>query len=376
VKCSTRSILVLWFIVLSSDALAQEFEAPELLRLYEQTLKTFDKCTFTVTQKKYANHAGAPPDQLFYSDSVRVWRDENRWKAIEESTSRYLQNGQLQTVQQAHEWMQPAKGEFMVGLDKIGGNPKSLLVRLHDLSEGELRRAKAHTFCVVVTGYLFWDQQPLPETLRRATLTAKKVELDRRPVWLLEGRGPWGYHALWLDPAHGFLPRRILARKEGPDLIEIDTDKVTSLAAFQNGDYKLYTTQLDAERFAVVRGREVIAGFTMISNTHAANGDVTTCREIVSFSDINPQPDFTNDPFVLSSRIPDGFHVTVDEKRGINHEWRNGQVEATVNQAAVANLGGNRFVTGSFLRPAVLLLSLLALICLGVAYWFRRRKRV
>jgi hypothetical protein len=329
-----------------------------------------------VTEKKYGNHAGSPPDQLFFSDSVRVWRDENRWKTSSESTSRYLQNGQLRTVQRADEWLQPAKGEFLVSLDKTGGTATGALVRLHDLSEGELRRAKAQTFCVVVTGYLSWDQLPLPETLRKATLTAKKVELDRRPVWLLEGRGPWGYHALWLDPAHEFLPRRIQARKEGADLIEIDMGKVTSLAAFQNGDYTLYTKQFDADRFTVVQGREVIVGFTMITNYHAANGDVTAGREIVSFADVNLRPDFTNDPFVLSCRIPDGLSVTVDEKRGIDHEWRNGQVVAKVNQAAVANLEGNRFVIGSLLRPAVLLLCLLALACLGVTYWVRRRKRV
>lgn len=380
--CSTDvSSSLLFFPACPSKATAEKLTAADLLAKYEQTLAMFQKATFRVHVLSYSDWPGfSPQGGPYRDDSFQIWVDGERWKQMESCVSRGLERGRVRADKEGNELLCSGKGSISVVLD-AEGRPKGILASLQELSEEQRRRISCYQrFSVAINGGMDFDQFSLPETLHQSQLSAREVRWDGRRLWLLEGTGPWGYHALWLDPQQGFLPRRILQRKQGEDKMfwgQGQNTTVDTVPSERYGPWKQASQQWDITRFGTANSKPVITGFTLTSAIQTAQGvrspDTTHARHVVSFSEINLNPDFSRDPFVITTRIPNGLHVTVREQRGIDYEWRDGEIVKSVNQSSVGNLEGHWFQGGSLFGRGLLLLAFLVVGGFSFLCWYKRR---
>jgi hypothetical protein len=113
---------------------------------------------------------------------------------------------------------------------------------------------------------------------------------------------------------------------------------------------------------------------TVICREVYENGFWTLTTEELKFSDIEIDP-VTSGPsdFTVKTKIPNGAPIVVSDSPGIKYEWQDGKIVKSVNQPSVANLEGNWFQPGSWLRRALLLLGTLGLA--AAAYWYVKRTR-
>lgn len=73
--------------------------------------------------------------------------------------------------------------------------------------------------------------------------------------------------------------------------------------------------------------------------------------------------------------IPNGTRVSVQNRRGINYEWRDGSIQKVVDRPAVASVEKNRFQESSGLGFWLWVLVAIGILSLGLALVFRRKSR-
>jgi hypothetical protein len=360
------------------SASAQELSPSELVERYERTLTAFSRASFTARTATYFNNdtspANGPSNELVES----IWRDGKRWKVVLRSTHRRVEKGKTITTRSANEEVYPGKGRYSLIIDPETGKAEGMLANLAELSADEQNRVAFASFGVGVSGVLMHTRYPLPEVLRKANkLTATRTTLEKKPCWLLEAQGEWGNHSLWLDPDRDFLPRRMVLVKENKARVYVSPGKIFTIATMPanfNGPWKRSVQQFDAARFELVGGRHLVTAWKLTREVTSINTTSRFWTDVV-LSDINLNPNFTKDTFRLTTPVPDGMRVTVDEQRGIDFEWRDGKVVKKVNQAAAANLEGNLFRAGSGGWRNLLVGGGLvaAVLLLGGVWWYRRR---
>lgn len=95
------------------------------------------------------------------------------------------------------------KNYFVVGYDK-----KPTTYEVHAL----------RGFFGPLYGYLRYDAgHNLPSLLQLGEVSVSS-SIDDHPTIRIVSRGDYGMHVVWLDPAFGYLPRKIEMRKQGNDL--------------------------------------------------------------------------------------------------------------------------------------------------------------
>jgi hypothetical protein len=135
--------------------------------------------------------------------------------------------------------------------------------------------------------------------------------------------------------------------------------------------------QIDATNVERVGGRDVVTEFVVTEEHRFKDGPTTMLVTKGSLSEINFNPDFVRNPFRISTPVPDGTPVQVDDREGIEYVWRGGQIVKATNQRSIANLKGQRFTPSTPWPGRGLLLTLggAVLAALGVAAWLFRRVR-
>jgi hypothetical protein len=164
---------------------------------------------------------------------------------------------------------------------------------------------------------------PLAEALRQSKLSARKAELDGKPVCVLEATGKSGTHTLWLDPAMDFLPRRIEERRKIEDSPVFPEDD-PYLPAARLIEEKLIVDGVRIERAGTT---DVLTEFTERLTRHFDNGQSATWTGTFRIRDVKLHLDFTkDDPFKISTPVADGTRVFVHDEPTIDYEWRNGKI--------------------------------------------------
>lgn len=349
----------------------------EALRRYEDALQVYSTCSFSATTKLYDNSSKLPGSLPRSEISNSVVRAGSRWKLRETVLHRHLEKDRVRVNYEEHETVYPAQGMYGVLIDPKTHAATSLLVLLRELSEAERNRVLGESFSPIVNGGLFWNEVSLLDTIKQSNPRVTKAELDGREMLLLEGDGEWGYHGIWLDPKHGFQPRRIVQRKDGRDRVCINpgvNKSLSSLPAEYGGPYQQFLQQVDSSMFELIQGKHVITAFSAASELKHKDGrSVGGQRRLVTFTQFNPTPDLSKDPFVLTTPIPNGTRVTVDDKRGIEHEWRDGKVVKRVNAETVNSVRGGVFQQDRLLGVGLLVLGLIAAVVVTLAFWLRYR---
>jgi hypothetical protein len=223
----------------------------------------------------------------------------------------------------------------------------------------------------VAIWYLLGDDCTLSEVLHDATLSTRSSEsIDGHVTHVLEGRGRRGVHTLWLDPEFGYLPRRIVVRKVGGDLV---LGKAVSAHTGANNDrWKEVVEELSDVRLERIAGNPVMTRFEHAQTLTFESG----VRRVKRTSCIVSQYEFSGAPagpttFDVSMHIPQGHPVHVDGAQHILYEWRDGEIQKVVPD--VGDVGGFFAPDGSL--AAKVFVTVNVAILAVIAYWLYKRRR-
>ncbi|HEV3145438.1 MAG TPA: hypothetical protein VGZ47_16215 [Gemmataceae bacterium] len=233
-----------------------------------------------------------------------------------------------------------------------------------------------------IYGYLSGnDGILLPQLLRESTLSQWSESREGRRLQVIQGKGRWGTHTLWLDPEHDYLPHRIEQWKEGRDWWA--KDKPVSNFPRDRGDRVWPKTQvrslgerLEATKIEQINGDHVMTAFVWTKENVYETGETVTFRMEVRLSDVDLKPDFSStNAFAVSTPVPNGTPVQVDDRRGIRYEWRDGQIVNSLNQEAITSLERHSFWRRSAWGRGLLALAIVVVAGGSVLMWYVRRAR-
>jgi hypothetical protein len=350
---------------------SREPSPADLIVAYEQYLKSLDKCTFVVQSKTVIIGPGTGPQGVRNTESYRVWRHGKWWKQISSLCTEYEDKGKPAISKSAGESILAPAGTIRIHYDSSGAAPAGILATLGGTPPELEDFVGLQVYYPILNGLMLGNRGTLPAILRQSRITARKELLEGRVLWVVEGNGPWGFHALWIDLEKGGLPRRIVQRKQGRDKI-LDLTLAT-LPANRGGPLEAHSQQIDITGSVVVDGRHVVSQLMAVIETHKHQEEPLVEKSVFTFTQWDLNPDFSQDPFVPSVPIPDGFPVTVEGQSHIDYEWRNGRIVKKVNPASIAGLAELWFQRGELIGNSFVLLVLASVLGLGVYLWWRRR---
>jgi hypothetical protein len=344
----------------SCGAAAAADPSPEdLVNAYEKACKAYERAAYRVEMKTlYTGPKQQPPGLVPVESDMQVWRDGDRCKFIHSRTSRFQAKGELIEQEHAEEQLFPGKGFIIVRIKPLQLRQPPVRARLGELTERE-KGLLYRMPVALLHGRLDYNIRdntliPLPEILRESQLSTRKAELDGKPVWVLEATGKWGAHTLWLDSAAGLLPRRIEQRKKGADWTSPGMpmnslppySETRFYPAAKATEVALIIDGVQIERFGAT---DLLTGFTIRDTIRFDNGQSVTWTGTTRVRDVKLNPGFaTDDPFRITSPVPDGAAVHVFDAPNIAFEWRGGKI---VRKPGLVGALGRHFGVRFLVRP-------------------------
>ncbi len=342
-RCIAFTFSVPFLGSFAEAAVAGDPSPEDLVAAYEKLSKAYEHAAYRAEMRTVYDGPKQPPGASFQEVDCRVWRDSHRCKFLLSRTVQFSVKGAVTKRTESEEQLFPGKGFIIVQIRRDGGplrNP--VRARLGELTDRE-KSLLYQSPVSLLYGRL--DQVPLAEILRQSKLSARKAELGGKPVWVLEATGNSGAHALWLDPATGFLPRRIEQRKKIEDSPVFPADDL-HLPAARLTEEALIVEAVQIEAYGKT---ELLTGFTTRLTRHFDNGQSATWTSTTRVRDVKLNPDFAkDDPFKISTPVTDGTRVFVHDEPNIVYEWLNGKIVKKTDQGALGRLKLSRFLGGGW----------------------------
>ncbi|WP_460183843.1 hypothetical protein [Thermopirellula anaerolimosa] len=311
-----------------------------VVRELEETLRECSYLEFDASVKVYEHSVDSSERPIMRDGQYHVLRGLKNWKCLGKVFGSTVYKGKAvaETTQFEHlikggEW-------FTVLIEPSSGKVESVLLD-RNVSEEDRSWALLEDDFVWVFGYHpgNWFASYLPDVLRQCELTAKPDVLDGRDTFLLEAQGRYGHYQLWLDPSEGFLPRRMVLVKRGSDLFGKEP------VSASKGLHAVVIT-VDVRRIDRVKDIPVMAEF-VIEREKSYDDRRVVDRSMCSLSNIrvlsNPAQE---DGFALSTKIPNGTPVQVQDALHLDFVWEDGRVVNVVDSRLVSRLEDSRFHPG------------------------------
>lgn len=331
-------------MLFASLAIAAEPTADDLKAGYEKTVRAFERVAYRAEVKVTYDGPKLRAGQLLEASDYQVWRDGNRQKLLLSETRHFPGKQGMEKRETSEERLFPGKGYIRVATlpMAVGVFAHAVRARLNELADTEKWMVYQDPIAVLNgrVKYNGTDSGPLtlPEVLGKSKLSARKVNIDDKLLWVLEATGKWGSHTLWLDPAAGYLANRIEQRKKGADWGEFGKP-LDSLQPYPEGDAYFPAGRLtestiivdgvSTKRFGAV---DVPIAFTVRDTKRFDNGQAVTLTSSVRVREVDFDPDFAKkDLFTISSPIADGTPVTVADEPNIAYQWRDGKIVKRVD---------------------------------------------
>lgn len=372
-------------LVLAGSSAAADPTPAELLQAYEKTLGRYDRVAYRAEVQLTYDGPKLPVGTVIEDSSYQVSRDGDRCKILSSRTfhGRNQKTDKMQKTEQRGEMLWPEKGLIWVDDKPFQGERFRFGVRARfgEATATERLSMSPDGVSPVYGRFHGNGRLPLPDILRQCALSARKQQMNGQPVWVLEATGKWGSFALWLDPEADYLPRRLEQRKKGADWIE-EGMPVSSVSGWKTSYYpegRLTEDSVILEGVRIERldTTHMLTGFTMRRSTRFDNGQTVTIATRAHIQNVRLNPDFAKEnPFTITTPVPNGTRVRVLDQPNIEFEWRDGKVVKAVDQASLGNLLGHGFLSGSLwsgLLAAGSLVVLAFALTAGSRWLVRRR---
>ncbi|MSR58685.1 MAG: hypothetical protein EXS05_13700 [Planctomycetaceae bacterium] len=174
------------------------------------------------------------------------------------------------------------------------------------------------------------------------TLSPEAEEIDGMPTYMLKSRGKFGEHTVWIDPAHGGLPRRIEIRKQLGDLY--DGNQLGSriglakeplrkpgqgLPNMQPPDIRAFSLRIDNVQIENKEGVFVLTAWKATEKITFGDGRSGDRQTELSVSAVDFKPEtLPDDAYRPEIEIPDKTTVQVtDGLAGTQYEWVGGKIQ-------------------------------------------------
>jgi hypothetical protein len=229
-------------------------------------------------------------------------------------------------------------------------------------------------------GYLVIDYNvSIADILRKSQCMVRSATHDGRPAVLLEGTGRYGSRKLWLDPARGYLPLRIEARKGPADLLgDKPVSMTTGGGRFPEGNMTEVLLTVDNVRHEEIEGRHILAAFRQTITYKFTGNKTFVWTSEHELRDVDLSPDFdAPGAFLVSTEIPNGTPVYIDEAPNIPYRWADGRavkgIDRRVVEATQNATFGDDTPSGTV---AIALLSIvgIAAVCVAIGIALMRRR--
>jgi hypothetical protein len=374
--------LGLFLSCVAASAQGADLSPDELLAAYERSFTIYERGVFAVETRITYSGFALPAGTVIEEGKTQLWRDADRWKYITSAVYHSPLKGKVHESSSRMETVYPARGMVIVILDPVKEQKvQAIVARLDDLPVEERSRIGTLPLGLATHGFINGNGRlTLPAVLKQSKLSARREQVDSRDLWVLEGTGPFGQHTLWLDPALGFLPRRIVQRKAGTDWFE--RGRVVNTCEgdgryWPRARYTETSRRMDALKFEKMGNSFALTEFTIVEESHFADGRAVALSTNVRFSkvDLAAIRFAGTDPFVVSTPIPNGTPVQVDDHPTISFRWQDGQIIKDIERDSVEKLSGHSMRPGTWLGHGTLsigALSLLGLVAIAWARWHWR----
>jgi hypothetical protein len=347
--------------------------ASELLTSFNEHLARQRRFTCRALEKCYIVHDSKyNPGHLFREAEFRVWVDGDVRKEWSSLKTHSLQKKNLTTNAAASERLVRPGRMLWINLDPITLKANGASAAIAPLS-AEDQRLNLEPYIPFMTGRLLEESVPLAKIFAAGKLSFRPSRLMEREVIILHCESEWGMHSIWLDPARGYAPLRIEAKKsrehkgyDGRLLMDLPIDS--------GGPYEESEVIAAASSVKQVQGRWVVADYSIdVSYVYGKMKLMIHNRSFIRIQDIE-FPESLPGAAVSDSAIPDGMPVTVFGQEMIKHEWRNGEVVKSIDGTVAAALEGAAFKPSAW--PYWLFWAILScLIAAGGAWWLIARSR-
>lgn len=363
-----------------SQLIAGDPTAKLYLDAYQQSLHQLDRIVFKSTETARLWSPVVAPGTLIRESTIQVWRDKRKWKVMSWDWDAMPYKGKTERHRTTSESLFPENGCIRTSRNLDTGQ-LVLLARMDNWPERDKFVYYSGTFGRLFGYFDANSQLPLTEILQQSELLAREESVNGSTLRVLEGKGKWGTHTLWLDPQLGYLPRRIDQSKQANDWGEsgkpISSAKYAAGSVYPNAFLTTWSDRFEVTNFDRVGNQTLVTSFKLMHELRFANGQTVTFRTDVNLSEIQLNPDFSkDDPFRISTSIPNGAYVQVDDREGINYEWQDGKIVKSIRQDSLANLRGNWFQRGGWATRGLIVLAIIAAAgLLAALYLYRRRLR-
>ena len=193
-------------------------------------------------------------------------------------------------------------------------------------------------------GYIPGDQEkPLWQILQSASTLRVRDTMETvgsHQTYVLEAETEHGRYTLWIDPEHGFNPRRIVVERQGGHLLDGRVLSSPPLKPAKAGNALFPTVPLKGHRVVLDSveieriGDTFVPTEAKISLTRTYSSDekvVFTTSYKRTGIDLDPDFEAIGDAFVLD--VSDGTAVLNVDLQMIKYQWQGGKVVPLIDQS-------------------------------------------
>jgi hypothetical protein len=341
-------------------------------RRYEHFSATLETRAYSV--KEFDDGDGSiPVDGLMRVESAKLWRDGQTARCYQRNLYRRMNRGAVSERVEVNEFLATSQRRLLVSHDQLEGRDARVGVTAQT---GNATNDPLSQLVFLVGGFLFTGRTDAkgPCLAERFKATEPAIVMDQqkgRAAVRIDFEDDWGTLSVWFDPVRDHHPLRLVQRKQSRHFVRPNV-RMDHLP-----ENPRYGRMAEVESEIVVTGLRQVSGnwyaagferrikFTTTDLKQAASKDVTRILEI------SPDPRAGGNQFKVTTPVPNGTRVTVDNQIAIGYEWRDGEIVKSVNQPAARTLAKQEYhrPTWWWLWPTA---TILAAGCLVILLRLRR----
>ncbi len=363
-------VAAVFFLGITSRAGAAESSEAAIAGL-ESYFRLFAQCRLGVEEKEYAT-GGVFQGNHIATRTLRFVRDMPRWRQKGESSQYIPPEGKWKGGWQkgGFEIVCDGQSVYSLGLEK--DKPQSLFA-WSKLPGTQVQQSFAGS--ALIDGWLPYNRiKNLLEVLRDSHVTYRE---EAGGLLVVEGVGRWGKHTVWLDPARGYVPLKIIQEKRPEDWSAVGKPLSQEvLYAYGKTGMTRFLLTLTVGKVGAYGGHYVPTEYTLTRRYELTNGKSLDNRTTGQVFEVNLSPQFSAAEFSLQTRLPDGFPVTVPNEPGIRYEWQDGKLIKSIDQDLVRSAEGRAFLRGRWFTKIAVAAAVVIAAAVTVVVVLRRRKAV
>lgn len=359
--------------LLLTTLLAAQPTAAELVAAYAASTRALDDATFEIHFKDTFSGPIRSDGLCNHEGQYWIAHRGDKWNVRVVSTQRYVDDKNKVLVSR-EKWEMLLDGKAVLVLQSYD-DPQSIIANLDGKPVGDWI-GTIHEFTTLF-GYFSGNATErvianLVDVIKDTQLTVTESAHPDPPGWCLTSTGPRGTVRISFAP--DLLVKRVRAIKSGHDLwgskSMADSPSHEPNAWSPGGKTQSFEVRLDIDEYAETKGRAYPVRATVQETSTTTGGTVT---QKIDIRIDNVRFGVPDSAFTITTPIPDGAHVQVDDRPNIEYVWHDGEIVKKFNPRAVARLRDRSYFATFSITNYFVVFTVLLLVTLGLLSWVKHR---